>query len=237
MEKATRERLTGAVILVAVLAIVVPELLGGPDNDPSPQDAAVADAGPPLATYNLAIDSGAGEETSRQQELAASARESEAIAQSVPPPVTEQAPVPPVTDTPATPPGAASVAPEEPAARTVPAREAPATASTRPATPAPGSAGNASAGSSSGATATPSTSSAAGGGWWVQLGSFSSSDNAQRLARDLRGKGFAIDVTRVSASGKQLYRVRAGPVADRAAAVSLRQRLGTAGQAGTLVGP
>lgn len=71
----------------------------------------------------------------------------------------------------------------------------------------------------------------------MQLGSFSSADNAQRLARELRAKGFTIEVSAVKSGGKELHRVRAGPEADRNAATGLRTRLAAAGQQGTLVAP
>ena len=73
--------------------------------------------------------------------------------------------------------------------------------------------------------------------WWTQLGSFSSRDNAERLARDLRSKGFAIDVVRIRVGGKDLHRVRAGPVASRDAAVALQSRLAAAGHKSSLVPP
>lgn len=217
MEKATRERLTGAVIFFAVLAVAVPELLSGPDGGGAQQDGqAVAEAGPPLATYDLAIDPAAAREVARQQALGVdSAARSEAIAQAVPPPVTGQEPeLPPttaastITDGPAALPEAAPVTAEPPV-------RAPPVVAERPAT----------------------ASAAATGRWWVQLGSFSSESNAQRLARDLRGAGFTIEVSEVTAGGRDLHRVRAGPAADRVAASALRDRLAAAGQQGTLVPP
>jgi cell division septation protein DedD len=74
-------------------------------------------------------------------------------------------------------------------------------------------------------------------GWWVQLGSFASRDNADRLARQLRTSGFPLEVSRIRAQGKELYRVRAGPVKDRAAAVALQARLAAAGHKSSLVAP
>jgi cell division septation protein DedD len=70
----------------------------------------------------------------------------------------------------------------------------------------------------------------AGGKWWVQVGSFSSRDNAQRVAQKLRDGGYTMDVSRTRQNGKDLYRVRAGPVADREAAAALQARLIAAGQ-------
>ncbi len=224
MEGASKERLTGAVILVAALAIAVPELLSGPgEGSRAPAGAdAMADTGPPLATYELAIDAGAKSGAARQQELAASAarEQSEAIAQAVPPPVTaptrtvvpESAPEVTQPPEPASPPAPAPAATER---QSLP--------DAAPAAPAP-----------SAAAATPAK---PGGKWWVQLGSFSSADNAQRLARELRAKGFTIEVSAVKSGGRELHRVRAGPEPDRNAATGLRTRLASAGQQGTLIAP
>jgi cell division septation protein DedD len=71
----------------------------------------------------------------------------------------------------------------------------------------------------------------------VQLGSFSSEQNAQRLARDLRSRGFAIEVSRVRSGGNDLHRVRAGPENSRAAAEALKARLGPAARDSKLVAP
>jgi cell division septation protein DedD len=71
----------------------------------------------------------------------------------------------------------------------------------------------------------------------VQLGSFSSEQNAQRLARDLRARGFDIEVARVKAGGADMHRVRAGPVEDRAAAAELKNRIGASARDAKLVGP
>jgi cell division septation protein DedD len=75
------------------------------------------------------------------------------------------------------------------------------------------------------------------GKWWTQLGSFSSRDNAQKLGQQLRAAGFNVDVSKVRAGGKELFRVRAGPVADRADALALQARLAAAGHKSTLVAP
>jgi cell division septation protein DedD len=77
----------------------------------------------------------------------------------------------------------------------------------------------------------------AAGSWWVQLGSFSSRENAARLAQKLRAAGFAIDLSAIRSGSKDLYRVRAGPVATREAALSLQARLGAGGHKATLVAP
>jgi DedD protein len=228
VEGASKERITGAVILVAALAIAVPELLSGPDQRAQDDAPAVVDGAPPLTTYDLAIDPSARPGAARQQELASAARaQSEAIAEAVPPPVTAPAAV---------------TAPEPDPVATTPSPSAPAAqppAAAQAAAPAVADARKPTVRASEKATAPPAPAAApaATGKWWVQLGSFSSADNAQRLARDLRGKGFVIDVSVVKSGGRQLHRVRAGPEKDRDTAVALRTRLASAGQQGTLVAP
>jgi DedD protein len=75
----------------------------------------------------------------------------------------------------------------------------------------------------------------AGAGWAVQAGVFANRDNAERLARQLKGKGFAASVSESAGKGKRLWRVRIGPEADRAAAVALGAKLRAAGQSGAVV--
>ncbi len=64
----------------------------------------------------------------------------------------------------------------------------------------------------------------------MQLGSFASRDNAQQLARKLHAAGFNMDVSQSRSKGKELYRVRVGPVVDHAAASALQARLAAAGE-------
>jgi DedD protein len=80
----------------------------------------------------------------------------------------------------------------------------------------------------------PSTA-AAGNGWMIQLGSFASRANAERLSKELKGKGFKASVLESTGGGRKLYRVRVGPAADRAAAMELVTRLRAAGQTGSIV--
>jgi cell division septation protein DedD len=67
----------------------------------------------------------------------------------------------------------------------------------------------------------------------VQLGSFASRANADRLARQVRGQGFTVSVSQ-GTSG-HLYRVRVGPARDRAAALELAQQLHAHGHSGEIV--
>jgi cell division protein FtsN len=69
----------------------------------------------------------------------------------------------------------------------------------------------------------------------VQLGSFASLANAQRLARQLTGEGFRVSVSGNSVAGHTLYRVRAVTTGDRAAMQALAERLRVAGHSGTVL--
>src|SRR5712671_694337 len=76
--------------------------------------------------------------------------------------------------------------------------------------------------------------SVAAGSWVVQLGSFASRSNAERLARQVRAGGFNVSVSRASA-GRRLFRVRVGPAHDREAASLLAAKLRAAGHDGSIV--
>jgi DedD protein len=77
---------------------------------------------------------------------------------------------------------------------------------------------------------------AASGEWFVQLGSFSRRENSDRLAAQLQGKGFSASVLGGGGASGTLFRVRAGPEGDRAAAEALAERLAAAGFTGGRVG-
>lgn len=69
----------------------------------------------------------------------------------------------------------------------------------------------------------------------VQLGSFGSEENADKLAADLRKQGFAAFLSKLEASGKELHRVRVGPQANRKAAEAVAAKLAAAGHKGQVV--
>jgi DedD protein len=192
VEVSTKERLTGALLVVLALIFIAPELLTGrraPDRGTQP--AQNPEDGPPLQTYSIELEAGRNELVKSPGEPAT------AEIAAVPPPVTGDAP-PPVTVTP-TPELPAAAGERQPADQGV-------------------------------TQGSPAKSSAAAGKWWVQLGSFESLAKAQALVQRLRDTGFSMDVSRTRKDGKDLYRVRAGPVADRAAARALQTRLVAAGQ-------
>ncbi|MEO7012844.1 MAG: SPOR domain-containing protein [Dokdonella sp.] len=73
----------------------------------------------------------------------------------------------------------------------------------------------------------PASAVAAGkpGGWAVQLGAFTTAEDANKLVGRLRTAGFAGFVDKFSAEEKTLWRVRVGPEVDRPNAEKLRDRV------------
>ncbi len=69
----------------------------------------------------------------------------------------------------------------------------------------------------------------------VQMGSFSSRENAGRLADDLQRQGYAAFVSQVTTAGGTMHRVRIGPQKDRAAAEQMAARLLKVGHKGQVV--
>ncbi|HET6545240.1 MAG TPA: SPOR domain-containing protein [Rhodanobacteraceae bacterium] len=63
------------------------------------------------------------------------------------------------------------------------------------------------------------------GGWAVQLGAFSTAEDANKLRDRLRNTGFDAFVDQATADGQTLWRVRAGPEIARADADKLRARI------------
>jgi cell division septation protein DedD len=71
--------------------------------------------------------------------------------------------------------------------------------------------------------------------WVVQLGVFASRVNAERLADELKGKGFKVAVSESPGNGRTLYRVHSGTLSDRAAAQDLAAKFKAAGASGSVI--
>jgi cell division protein FtsN len=150
-----------------------------------------------------------------------------------PPKVEAPAPAPPA----ATPPVVATPAPTPalPPATPPPAATAPAPA--RPEMPpatAPGKSAEKTKAPERTAAATPgkSAAKAAGGGsYWVQVGAFKESRNAEGLAKTLRSAGFAVQVSTVTREAP-MHVVRVGGYPDRSKASAAREELQGKGHAG-----
>ena len=212
MESRAKQRLTGAVILVALFVLLVPELLTGPRGADAPEGAPTDEG---MRRYTIDLDASAPP------------------AQSEAPAAQSPVALPPVADDRAQPgEAAAPAAPETPAPAVAAPRAEPLkppAGTSVPAQPLP----------TQSAAATPSAQalppSPARGSFAVQLGTFGSRENADRLVRDMTAKGFTAFVAPYTKEGHELYRVRVGPARDRAAAEALAGQLRRIGQSGSIV--
>lgn len=219
MDSRAKQRLTGAIILVALFVLLVPELLTGPRGTDAPGTAAEEGMRRYTIDLNAANSPAPPAESTTPSPVA--------LPQPVSPqPTGPQASSPqPANDQPLAKPGDSA----EPAAAPAAAVPAPVTAPVATPAPAP-------------ATATPREAqkpapptSVQPGSFVVQLGSFGSRDNADRLVRDMTAKGFAAFVAPIKSGGRELYRVRVGPTRDRAQAEALAAQLRRVGQSGAIV--
>jgi DedD protein len=199
---AVKERLTGAIILVALIVLLVPALLTGPIRS-LPRASGASAAGtaeqPALRSYTIHLADDAHTNTAAH---ASGPEQPAPVAASADAPAPNAVAVAPATSAPPPARPAAAAVPPAPAPPPAPARAAPA----------------------------PTQS----GAWMVQLGSFANRANAERLARQLRARGFQAAVSQGS-SGRRLFRVRAGPTQTRAAAEALAAKLRAAGHKGAIV--
>jgi len=216
LDTALKHRLTGAVILVLLAVLLLPELLTGSGRAKDPRGSS---AGPPdSAERNFEIDLTQGTADPR---LVAPPLAAESM--SAPSDAPLNLPVPPAavaTPTPAAPLPAAT----SPAAETPPAQNA---TSSAPATsPAP---------AQSPAKLQPAPAASSTNAYYVQLGVFTNRASANNLANKLKAAQFAVRVDEISRDNKILHRVRVGPAADRAAADALMKQLANAGHKGSVV--
>ena len=217
MDRRVKERLVGASILAVLIVLVVPELLSGPVPVPA---TSRLPASTPEPVRNVTVDlatSKAPEPSPLDAPAASSAANSGAVASSA-----------------AASSAAASDAP--------PTAAAPSSgASSLPAPPASAPAASAASTSVEIATSLPTSSTTAtataGHAWAVQLGSFVSRDNADKLARQLRAQGFGVYVLPGGSGPLLRYRVRIGPMPDRSAAAQTVAKLKSLGQVASLVPP
>lgn len=200
MDRQLAERMVGAACLLAVLVLVVPSILDGNQRTGKAAPESVSTELPDLRTHTLSLNN----------------------AERVPP-------VPQL-----------GAIPGEPAG-TLPAEELPAEEITAPlemnSVPPPASAAlpepekppvaataTDEAAASSPILKKPVLADAAQ--WYVQLGVFASSQNAEGLAKKLKAKGFDATIRKSSGS---MSRVIVGPRADREAAAALAEKLASAG--------
>ncbi|MBC8025800.1 MAG: SPOR domain-containing protein [Steroidobacteraceae bacterium] len=220
MDSRAKQRITGAVILVAMFVMLVPALLTGPANERGKDNetpAAPDEAG--LRSYTIDIDAPAKPAQTTQAPLAAVELPTPSAATPMAVPGEAAAPEPTPVDSATTAPDV--VAPMAIAPVPTPVSP-PAHTSTAPASAPRGD-------------SQPVVKPIPGGAFAVQLGSFSDRDNASRLVREMTAKGFAAFVAPITSNGRELYRVRVGPARDRAAAEALATQLRRIGQTGSIV--
>lgn len=201
-DRALKERVIGAVVLVLVAVLVVPIFLDGP-----PDDQEVVRTSVTLPGQNP---------DNRQQQTIVLNRDR---SQPVPATQGQETAAPAVV---------AERAPEVVEPRT----EAPAVADAEIVTESPA------ATESSGVAAeltVPAATESETGMWAVQLGSFSNQENAERLAADLRGQGYAAFLSQLQRNDTALHRVRVGPQKDRESAEAIAAQLGKGGHSGQVV--
>jgi len=203
-------------LVLAVIAVIAVPLIGGwfeptpppkvttKPSEPSPTLTPVPSTPPPA---------------SAPATPPASSMPTAAAPPVTPPPAAAPTPPPTVQAPPAPPPAVSSPAPT-PARPEMPAASAPRTAEKAPERTA---------------AVTPSKSAvkpaASSGNYWVQVGAFKESSNAEGLARKLRSEGYSVQVTRVTRT-EPLHVVRVGGYPDRSRASAAREELQGKGQTG-----
>jgi DedD protein len=226
VERPVKERLVGAAVLMAAAIILIPEMLSGPDKgaaaNPGTNAARSASAkaggdgevvagrsGAPIKTYTIDLNQSPGG-------VAANIDANRA---------------PPPEDVPLSPPAAPESATPDTQAKPEPADEPPSQAGEPPASEARAPVSAASQAVVEPPTRTPppsasppprplASNSAAptSSAWAVQLGSFSKQSTAEKLANAVRAQGHDAFVMPVKSGAATLYRVRIGPMKDRASA-------------------
>jgi DedD protein len=201
-----KERIIGAVVLVVFAVLVVPVFLDGPSDEQE------------IVSQSVMLPGQDTEERKRQTIVLERDREQPVPASQLPAP-TQAAPV--VREEASTPARDAEKPVEKPAEEKAQKTEQPAAASVSTASSAP-------------AAAEPVAESATGM-FAVQLGSFSSQENAERLAADLRSQGYAAFLSQTTSGDRQLHRVRVGPQKDRESAEAVAAQLAKTGHSGQVV--
>ena len=186
-DRALKERVIGAVVLVLLAVLVVPIFLDGPSDDTE------------LVSESVTLP-GQNDQERRQQTIVLNRDRSEPVPTSRPA----------ATATPTPEPERKSPPSQQPA------REIPAP---KPAEP----------------TSEPASGSSETGMWAVQLGSFSSKENAEKLAGSLRDQGYAAFLSQLQSNGNELHRVRIGPQKDRQSAEAVAAQLAKNGHTGQVV--
>jgi len=261
MDRRVKERLVGATILVVLIILIVPELLSGPKARVTPVQPPTA-AGPADVVRNVTVDLATSKATPAENtstdNTAASAASlpaesaiatGAAVSGDAAPgntapgdatapgeaPTAESAPGEAAAGAPASTsrlnrtqgnPTIATLKAQQPAHAAEPELESePSTPRSPPQASRPG---NSNAAAAVGA---------ANHHWAVQLGSFASRANAERLVHQLKSRDASLYVSSSGKGASARYRVRIGPLADRDAAERVVAKLKKEGRPASVVAP
>jgi len=231
MERHVKERLIGATILLVLVVLLVPEFLSGPK---APPPAPPASLPAPVHTYTVDLNDPSRATLQEPDSDAANAPTATAASSVPTDPSVATEPSAPPSGSPSTPPQ--SQAPIESAPITPTETVGPGSERSPHSTSLVSSPEQAPVSSGSARVVT-GRHPGAKGAWSVQLGSFASKPNAEKLAKLLEGKGYAVLVAPIGVGSAARYRVRIGPLADREAAVRMIGKLQSQGHPATLVPP
>jgi DedD protein len=219
MDRRVKARLVGASILVVLIVLIVPELLSGPPQGPAPGSVIPRlPVSAPDPIRNVTVDL-ATSKAPAPEPLAAAAVAATTVANGAPTAATASAAVP-SAPVPSAPTASAPTASAPVASAAVPS--APPLEMASPSPPSSGAAAK---------------SMAAGRAWTVQLGSFASHDNADKLLRQLKAQGFSAFILSAGSGPSLRYRVRIGPMQDRGAAAQTVGKLKSLGHVASIVPP
>lgn len=195
MDKVLKQRLTGAVILIALAVIFIPMLFTSPDQPPVERD---------LVLQPVPRPSQATELRRLPLDPQASVPVSEPAPEPTPPPAPDPQPQPePETEPEPIPEPEPEQEPEQ-----EPLPEAPVEPVSEP-VPVP----------------EPATDAAVEAGWLVQVASFSSRETADRIAAQLRSLGHAVAIDEIVRGRGTLHRIQTGPYAQREQAEAARAQI------------
>jgi DedD protein len=222
MDRALKERIVGAVVLVVVAVLVVPVFLDGPSSHNETLTEPVllpGQTGESRKRQTVVLerdrDQPVPANTGAQRADAGAAQPSGSPEPASPVASNAEKPPPVVDNTPKAQPPAEPTRNPEPKPEPEPKNEQdpPATVAAQTTKPAE----------------------SATGMWAVQLGSFSDQANAERLAADLRSQGYAAFLSRLQTSANLLHRVRVGPQESRESAENIAAQLQKNGHKGQVV--
>lgn len=247
-DRALKERIIGAVVLVIVAVLIVPIFLDGQSGSEEIVSTAVrlpgqANENQEQQTIVLTRDRSEPVPSSQQRSPVAGTSVSEPSSQQRSPVASTSVSEPssqqrsPVASTSASEPSSQQRAPVANTTTREPVETDHSSAEASPAVveSAAEEAPTATAGVSAADVAAAPAEESATGMWAVQLGSFSSQENADKLAADLRSQGYAAFLSQLTRSGAALHRVRVGPQKDRDSAEEIARQLGKGGHKGQVV--